>query len=294
MPSCQVRKKTALTGSLSEIRKKRSCGAPLRVGETLDRLLFSQRDCVVLTSATLSTEGSFGYTKQSLGLQGARELMVSSPFDYQNAALVYLPMGLPDPGHPRYQHVIGESIAELCKATEGRTLVLFTAHASLRATHAAIQGELEAQDILVLGQGIDGSPKQLLRMLKGNPRSVLLGTAALWEGIDVVGETLSTVVITKLPFSVPTDPIVSARCELYEDPFNQYSVPQAILKFKQGFGRLIRSGEDRGAMVLLDSRLQTKRYGESFLDSLPLCTIIRGPLRQMSEAVTRWLRRDED
>jgi predicted DnaQ family exonuclease/DinG family helicase len=275
--------------SLREQQEAILRAAPLRVGEALDELLFSQTDCVVLTSATLSAAGSFEYTKECLGLAEVDELLVESPFDYRKAALVYLPLDIPEPRDARYQPIVGHALLELCRATQGRALILFTSHASLRATYAVLQPELEEEDTLVLGQGIDGSPKQLLKMLRANPRTVLLGTASLWEGIDVVGAALSVVVMSKLPFNVPSDPVFSARSELFDDSFAQYAVPQAILRFKQGFGRLIRSRNDHGAMVLLDSRLQTKRYGETFLESLPVCTIVKAPLRQMPGEVERWL-----
>lgn len=268
--------------------------APLHVGEALDEQLFSQKHCVVLTSATMSTAGNFEYTKDSLGLRSAQELLVDSPFDYRKSALIYLPSGVPAPRDHQYQSVVAQSMVELCRAVQGRTLVLFTSHASLRATYPTLKSELEKENILILGQGIDGSPKQLLNMFRTNPKTVLLGTASLWEGIDVAGDTLSVVVITKLPFSVPSDPVFSARGELFDDPFKQYAVPQAILKFKQGFGRLIRSKEDHGAMVILDARLQTKSYGKTFLESLPACTIVNEPLRQMSDKVRRWLSNTDD
>jgi DNA polymerase-3 subunit epsilon/ATP-dependent DNA helicase DinG len=184
---------------------------------------------------------------------------------------------------------VRQSLVELCRATRGRTLALFTSHAALRTTYNAIQTPLEEEGILILGQGIDGSPKQLLNSFKANPQSLLLGTASLWEGIDVVGRALSVLVIARLPFSVPTDPVFSARCELFDDPFNQYAIPQAALKFKQGFGRLIRSRHDRGVMIVLDRRLQTKTYGGVFLQSLPRCTVKSGRLRQMPQEVVEWL-----
>jgi len=142
---------------------------------------------------------------------------------------------------------------------------------------------------MVLGHNIDGSRKQLLERFKNNPRTVLLGTSSFWEGIDVVGDALSVLVIAKLPFSVPTDPVFAARAEGFEDAFLQYSVPQAILKFKQGFGRLIRSKQDRGAVVVLDRRILSKRYGQAFLNSLPECTIKRGPTANLPTEVADWL-----
>jgi DNA polymerase-3 subunit epsilon/ATP-dependent DNA helicase DinG len=167
--------------------------------------------------------------------------------------------------------------------------VLFTANSALRQTYRAIQEPLEAQEIAVLGQGIDGSRRSLLERFKEFPRTVLLGTTSFWEGVDVVGDALSVLVIAKLPFSVPTDPIFAARSECFADPFNEYGVPQSILRFKQGFGRLIRSKEDRGIVAVLDKRLLTKKYGQQFLDSLPHTHVRTGPVRQLPLLAARFL-----
>jgi predicted DnaQ family exonuclease/DinG family helicase len=267
--------------------------APLNVGRLLEKSLYSSKECVVLTGATLSTEGTFEYIKGRVGLEFTGELLLGSPFNYLNAAMIYIPNDIPEPGSVAYQQAIERALLDLCRAAQGRTLVLFTSYAALRATQAAIQAPLEAEGILVLGQGVDGSPKQLLATFKNNPQTVLLGTASLWEGIDVVGEALSVLAITRLPFNVPTEPIFSARAELFDDPFNQYAIPQATIRFKQGFGRLIRSKTDRGAVVILDRRVQSKRYGSVFLDSIPLCTVVRGPSRDLPTAVTKWLKGEQ-
>ncbi len=263
--------------------------APLSVGALLEKSLFSSKDCVILTGATLSTAGTFEYIKGRLGLEYTGELLLGAPFDYPNAAMIYLSNDIPEPGTPGYQKAAEKTLLDICRACKGRTLVLFTSHAALRATQSAIQAPLEEEGILVLGQGVDGSPKQLLAAFKSNPQTVLLGTSSLWEGIDVVGEALSVLVIARLPFSVPTDPIFSARCELFDNPFNQYAIPQATIRFKQGFGRLIRSKTDRGAVVILDRRLQTKRYGSIFFDSIPQCTLVKGSSRDLPATVLGWL-----
>jgi DNA polymerase-3 subunit epsilon/ATP-dependent DNA helicase DinG len=267
--------------------------APLNVGKLLEKSLFSSKDCIILTGATLSTESNFNYLKGRLGLEYAEELLLGSPFDYPNAALIYIPNDIPEPGSAGYQRAVEKVLLDLCRACRGRILVLFTSHAALRTTQAAIQPPLEEEGILVLGQGVDGSPKQLLATFKNNPQTVLLGTASLWEGIDVVGEALSVLAIARLPFNVPTEPIFAARAELFDDPFNQYAIPQATIRFKQGFGRLIRSKTDRGAVVILDRRLQTKRYGPVFLDSIPPGTVVRGPSRDLPTAVIKWLKGEQ-
>jgi DNA polymerase-3 subunit epsilon/ATP-dependent DNA helicase DinG len=263
--------------------------APLHVGELLDRHLFSKKRAVVLTSATLSTDNDFSYILERLGLHSSEQLQLSSPFDYEKSALVYVPTDMPEPATPGYQRSLEQALVELCKASQGRALVLFTSHSAVRATYRAILRPLEEAGIMVLGHNIDGSRKQLLERFKNNPRTVLLGTSSFWEGIDVVGEALSVLVIAKLPFAVPTDPVFAARAEGFEDAFLQYSVPQAILKFKQGFGRLIRSRNDRGVVAVLDRRVLSKRYGQAFLNSLPEATVKRGLTANLPGAVAEWL-----
>ncbi len=263
---------------------------PLSVGDLLQQNLFQAKEAVVLTSATLSAGGRLGYVEERLGLDRPRELIVGSPFDYRTSTAVLIPNDIPEPNRPGYQAGVERAILEVCTASEGRALVLFTSNAQLRQTFKAIEAPLRQRDILVLGQGIDGtSRRQLLANFKANPRTVLLGSASFWEGVDVVGEALSVLIITKLPFPVPSDPVFAARSELFDDAFNQYSVPQTILKFKQGFGRLIRSRTDRGVLVLLDRRVQTKTYGPTFLKSLPPCAVHALPSRQLGPGVAKWL-----
>ncbi|MGB9633209.1 MAG: ATP-dependent DNA helicase, partial [Chloroflexaceae bacterium] len=204
-------------------------------------------------------------------------------------ALVYIPDDIPEPNQRGYQQAVEQALIELCIAAGGRTLALFTANGALKQTYAAIQEPLEEHEIAVLGQGIDGSRRALLERFKDSPRTVLLGTTSFWEGVDVVGEALSVLVIAKLPFSVPSDPIFAARSERCADPFAEYAVPQSILRFKQGFGRLIRSAEDRGIVVCLDRRLLTKRYGQQFLASLPHTRVRTGPLKQLPALAARFL-----
>jgi DNA polymerase-3 subunit epsilon/ATP-dependent DNA helicase DinG len=196
---------------------------------------------------------------------------------------------MPEPGARDYQEVTHHALCELCRASQGRALVLFTSHASLQAAHTAIRGPLGQGGVTVLGQGIDGAPQQLLDALRRNPRSVILGTASFWEGVDVVGETLSLLVMARLPFNVPSEPVFAARSALFEEPFTQYALPQAVLRFKQGFGRLIRTKTDRGVMAVLDRRIKSKRYGQAFLDSLPPCRIEETPLAELTARTAAWL-----
>jgi predicted DnaQ family exonuclease/DinG family helicase len=263
--------------------------APLDVGHVLQDYLFSQKAGVVLTSATLSTGGTFDYMKQRLGVQDAEELLLGSPFDYKRAALLLLPTDMPEPSHPTYQQNVEQAVIELCAASTGRALVLFTSHAALRTTARAARKPLERLGVRLLAQGVDGTPAELLEALKSRPGTVLFGTSSFWEGVDVVGDALSLLIIAKLPFSVPTDPVFAARSALYDEPFKDYALPQAVLRFKQGFGRLIRHKTDRGAAVVLDRRLRSKSYGRMFLDSLPSCSLSQAPLEQLPRIISRWL-----
>ncbi|MFQ6020108.1 MAG: ATP-dependent DNA helicase, partial [Dehalococcoidia bacterium] len=249
--------------------------APLSVAEALRDRLYADKNAVMLTGATLTTaragadgEG-FEYVRERLGLDDAHELSLGSSFDYERAALVLVPEDMPEPNQPGYLETMAQAISDLARASQGRALVLFTAHSSLRAAHPRVRSALQGEGIDVLGQGIDGRPSRLLQALRTNPRTVLLGTASFWEGVDVAGEALSLLVIARLPFSVPTEPVFAARSALYDDPFHQYALPQAVLRFKQGFGRLIRTKYDRGVVAVLDRRIVSKRYGSAFLDALP-------------------------
>ncbi|MBI2723685.1 MAG: hypothetical protein HYX50_01350 [Chloroflexi bacterium] len=265
--------------------------APLSVSETLRTALFGPKESVVLTSATLTTDGNFDYIKGRLGFEDSRELLLGSPFDYQRSTLIIAPTDMPEPNNHGYLSSLQTAIIDLVRASEGRALVLFTSHAALRAAYQGIKRPLEEDGILVLGQGLDGSPRQLLSTLRGNHRTVLLGAASFWEGVDVTGEALSLLIIARIPFSVPTDPIFQARSELFDAPFEQYALPQAILRFKQGFGRLIRRKSDRGVLVVLDRRLRSRRYGEAFLRSMPPCDVRDMPLREMAAEAAAWLGR---
>jgi DNA polymerase-3 subunit epsilon/ATP-dependent DNA helicase DinG len=263
--------------------------APLHVGDLVRQHLFGQKESVILTSATLCVGGRFDYLRDRLSAWEAEELAVGSPFDYKVSTLVYAPMDMPEPHQPGYQRMIEQTLIGLCKAMAGRTLVLFTSYSQLRSTARVITAPLADEEILVLEQGDGASRQQLLTTFRDTPRAVLLGTRSFWEGIDVMGEALSCLVIARLPFAVPTEPIFAARSETFEDPFNQYAVPESVLRFRQGFGRLIRSRTDRGIFVVLDKRVISKAYGRVFMDSLPPCTVRRGSLAELPEAARRWM-----
>ncbi|HEV2527803.1 MAG TPA: helicase C-terminal domain-containing protein [Thermomicrobiales bacterium] len=270
--------------------------APLEVGQLLHDRIFSKTDSLILTSATITTDGTFEYAIEHLGLREPREISVPSPFDYRSSTLLYLADDIPEPNHQHYQRHLNETLIDTCAATGGRGLVLFTSYAALQATYNAIKAPLEDAGIVVLAQRIDGSPRQLVDRLKYGDRIVVLGTASFWEGIDIVGDALSLLVIAKLPFSVPSDPVFAARSEaIAEDggnAFVDYAVPQAVLKFKQGFGRLIRSTHDQGVCVVLDRRVLSKRYGRSFVDSLPECTVEIGSTNDLPSTAAKWMARE--
>jgi DNA polymerase-3 subunit epsilon/ATP-dependent DNA helicase DinG len=265
------------------------CCVPLRVERLVEQQLLWPKEAAIFTSATMRTNGEFTFIKERLGAADAEELALGSPFDYESQVLLYLPTDVPEPGQPYHQRTVNQSLAELVSATEGRTLVLFTSYSQLRSVHSAISRPLAKQGITVYAQGMGASRNQLLENFRTTPKSILLGTRSFWEGIDVPGEALSCVVMTKLPFAVPSDPVFAARSEELDDPFIQYAVPDAILRFRQGFGRLIRTKTDRGVVVVLDKRLQSKRYGELFVSSLPVCTTVRGPLAELPKKAALWL-----
>lgn len=264
--------------------------APLEVGHLVQQHIWYQKEAVIMTSATLTTAGSFDYLRRRLGAEDAEELALGSPFDYETATLLYLLDDIPEPSaRGAYQKAVERGLIDICKATHGRTLALFTSYAQLRRTAQAISGPLAAEGIVVYQQGEGASRHALLDTFRSAEQAVLLGTRSFWEGVDVPGKALSVLAIIRLPFDVPSDPIVSARSEMYEAPFNQFMVPEAILRFRQGFGRLIRTRADRGVVVTFDKRLISKYYGRAFIDSLPRCTVRKGPLAAAPEAAARWL-----
>ncbi|MBI3783269.1 MAG: DEAD/DEAH box helicase family protein [Deltaproteobacteria bacterium] len=265
------------------------CGAPIEVGPLLRKALFEQFPTVIMTSATLAVDRSFDYFHQQVGLDqlAARErvetLRVESPFDFDEQAILAVPSDIPEPTDGRYEAATHEAIREILAATRGGTFVLFTAYGALGRAATVLQPELEAQGLTLLRQGSMNRHHLLERFVR-TPRAVLFATDSFWEGVDVRGDALRCVIITRLPFRVPTEPIEQARVEVIEErggnAFIEHTVPQAVIKLKQGFGRLIRATTDRGAVVLLDSRVVRKPYGRVFLDSLP-------PARQLIAERTR-------
>ncbi len=264
--------------------------APLEVGPLVERHLWHEKESIVLTSATLTTAGEFDYLRKRLGAADADELALGSPFDFESSTLLYLVNDIPEPvDRRRYQTAFERGLIALCRATGGRVLVLFTSHQQLLRTARAISAPLASSGIVVMEQRSGASRHALLESFRTSEAAVLLGTRSFWEGVDVPGPALSVVAFARLPFDVPSDPIVAARAETYENPFNEYSLPEAILRFRQGFGRLIRTRSDRGVAVSFDSRLLTKSYGQAFIQSLPRVSQQIGPLAQLPDRAARWL-----
>jgi DNA polymerase-3 subunit epsilon/ATP-dependent DNA helicase DinG len=263
--------------------------APLDVSVLLQDRLFKKRKTTVLTSATLAVDGRCDYLASRLGIPDASSLIVPSPFDYRSSVLLFLSDDMPEPTHSSYQAALEQTLIDAIAATRGRALVLFTSHALLSDVARSITDPLRDRGVIVLSQRRDGSPQQLTERLRREENVAVLGTSSLWEGVDVAGDALSLLVITRLPFNVPSDPVFAARSEAYDDAFFGYAVPQAVLRFKQGFGRLIRTSQDRGVCAVLDRRILTKRYGATFVQSLPECTVEVGSMFDLARAAREWI-----
>ena len=248
--------------------------SPIDVSDILGEVLFDRMKSTVLTSATLTVDGTFEYVRRRLGIRSADEIRLESEFDFTQQAILYLPPRMPDPRSDQFTIAAGRQVVEILRATRGRAFVLFTSYATMRAVQAMTE---MAVDYPVLAQGT--APRsQLLNQFRTTPNAVLFATASFWQGVDVVGEALSCVIIDKLPFASPGDPITSARIDAIRaqggDPFGEYQVPLAILALQQGLGRLIRHRRDRGVLAILDPRLRTKGYGRRFVASLPPAPVV--------------------
>lgn len=272
--------------------------APIDIGEIIQKSLFIQKDSVILTSATLTVNKKFDYFKQRFGIvpeieENFKYLELGSPFNYREKMLLALPDDLPAISLEREAVLaVSEYLLQVFQVFSGRTLVLFTSYRLMEKVYSLTRPLAQDLGYSVLCQGTHGSRNSLLNRFRTTSKTVLLGTSSFWEGVDVAGDMLSCVVIVKLPFSVPTEPIYAERAQLLEkqgiNSFYSYSVPQAVIKFKQGIGRLIRTKSDRGAIVVLDERIFSKNYGKYFLDSLPECNIIKDSRRNVLEKISEW------
>lgn len=278
--------------------------APVSVADLLREELFGRLRSVVMTSATLTVSGSFDHVRRSLGLDGlprdrVEARVVPSPFRYRDQALVLVPEDVPSPKEPeaRYTQAVTDFLSELAVRIGGRTLVLFTSHRMMRQVYNKLKEPLEEQGLLLLAQGLDGSRGRLVEEFRTGHQAVLLGAASFWEGVDIPGEGLSCVVVVRLPFSPPDEPVTAARTEALErrglSPFFHLSLPQAVIRFKQGFGRLIRTRSDRGVVVVFDGRVNPRqtRYGARFLQSLPGPRVVTAPREKVIELAADFLGR---
>ncbi|MCY3976518.1 MAG: exonuclease domain-containing protein [Chloroflexi bacterium] len=267
--------------------------SPLHVGPMMDEYLHQRLESIILTGATLTTQGNFEHITKRLYTDDYRSIELDSPFDYEESTLLYVPTDMPEPSQRRdYQRMLERGIIELAAELEGRLMVLFTSYAQLRETSRAVTPRLSLGNIDVYDQSFGGSRDALLESFKNAEKAVLMGTRSFWEGVDIPGDDLSALIIARLPFAVPSDPVFSARSEAYGNPFQEYAVPEAILRFRQGFGRLIRSRSDRGVVAIFDSRLINKRYGSDFLESLPECTVQYGALGNLPHLASAWIKRN--
>jgi ATP-dependent DNA helicase DinG len=248
---------------------------PIDASGILNDRLFSHVETVVLTSATLTSAGSFSFIRSRLGIEQAAELIAESNYDYERQALLYLPPKMPDPREAGFQAAAADEIVKILNASRGRAFVLCTSYAQMQALRELVEFRV---DFPVLMQG-EGSRTGILDKFRSTPNAVLFATSSFWQGVDVRGQALSCVIIDKLPFAVPSDPVIGARQRYIDNhggsSFNEYSVPSAVIALKQGIGRLIRSATDRGVLSILDPRVVTKGYGQSFLRSLPPARVTR-------------------
>lgn len=266
--------------------------APIDVSSRLQQLLFQKTRCVIMASATVAVghKGGFEFFKSRIGATKSAAVQLGSPFNYQQQAQIILTPDMPDPSSARasFELELPRLIERYLARTDGHAFVLFTSYGLLKKMASAVQSWMAQRQMPLFSQG-DGIPRgQLLEQFKQTPRSALFGTDSFWQGVDVPGEALRNVIITKLPFSVPDHPLLAARMEDIQvkggNPFRDYQIPEAVIKLRQGFGRLIRTATDHGIVVILDPRIVSKQYGKTFLESLPNCPIIRESIRDVGRA----------
>jgi ATP-dependent DNA helicase DinG len=252
--------------------------APIDLAPVLRRMLFRDNCCCVMTSATLAVgRPDLAYFRARIGATEAEALELGSPFNFQKQMKMFVVQKMPDPRDGGYHKALEHWIAHFVQKSDGRAFVLFTSYRDKQQVSGAMEKFFAGEDMNILVQGGGAPRSKLLEQFKSTPRSVLFGTDSFWGGVDVPGEALSNVIITRLPFAVPDHPLIEAKLELIEerggDPFTEFSLPEAILKLRQGVGRLIRTKTDRGIIVILDNRIVTKPYGRAFMQALPKCPV---------------------
>lgn len=272
---------------------------PIDVAPLLQEQFFASKDSVVLTSATLSVNKSFAYALDRIGLESDEVSTIQhpSPFDYRKQTFLCVPSDIPSLKSGEEKAFITrltESLAKLARVTDGRMLVLFTSYQMLRQVHEPLREILSAEGFTVLGHGTDSSSRsKLTKLFKNTPKSILLGTSSFWEGVDIPGDALSCLAIVRLPFWPPNHPVVEARSEQIKErkgnPFMELSVPQAVIRFKQGFGRLVRTQRDKGIVIVFDKRIVESRYGKYFLNSLPDTPLYLRPMQELLPLIEKWL-----
>jgi len=274
--------------------------APIDISQVMSDYFYDRKESIVLCSATLTANGRFDFVKERIGAAAVNrdrlaEYDLGSPFDYNRQVLLCVPTFLPEPGPQaeRFETALAGFLVELHLATKGRGLILFTSYNMLNAVYTTVHRDLQSAGLAVLGQGFDGERDQITAIFRRVIHSVLLGTHSFWEGVDLPGETLSCLTIAKLPFAVFTDPIVDARCKAIEksgrNAFTCYSVPAAVIRLRQGFGRLIRHRTDRGVIIVTDKRIVTRRYGRQFLNSLPARHRVFADKHSMIRTISQFL-----
>ncbi|MDQ2919747.1 MAG: ATP-dependent DNA helicase, partial [Verrucomicrobiota bacterium] len=252
--------------------------APIDIAPVLRRMIFREDCCCIMTSATLAVgQKDLGYFRNRIGADEVEALQLGSPFDFRTQMQLFVVQKMPDPRDARYNEALAQWVGHFVEETDGRAFVLFTSYRGMQQLAGDMQSFFDENGMTLLVQG-QGAPRgKLLEQFKSTERSVLFGTDSFWMGVDVPGDALSNVIITRLPFAVPDHPLIEAKLELIEarggDAFTEYSLPEAILKFRQGVGRLIRTKSDKGIVVILDNRIVTKPYGRAFLKALPSCPV---------------------
>jgi predicted DnaQ family exonuclease/DinG family helicase len=278
------------------------CMAPLEVGASLNELIYENLRTAVFTSATLSVNGDFTYIKDRLGLnlvdeERVKTLCLGSTFEFEKQAKVLVPSFVPSPKSEGYVEMTKELLEECGRRFRKNILALFTSYEMLNQVYSALKSSFRSEGILLLGQGKDGQSTNLFERFKGEKGAILLGTSSFWEGVDAPGKALEILILVKLPFAVPTEPLASARMERLEasgkNPFLSYSLPEAVIKFKQGFGRLIRKKDDYGLAIILDSRVLTQRYGRVFLDSLPVKSLAVKNKKELTDEISSWFEKEK-